>query len=73
MDRVRSNFGNRNFKIELEVKVSLMEKESFQLRRQLFDKLLIIKQLRTNSKINSFPSYVSTTINPITTHTNLNQ
>ena len=67
MDHVMFNFGNINYKTELEVKASLMEKESFELRGRLIDNLVIIKQLRTNSKSNPFPTYVSTTTNPITT------
>ena len=39
------NFENNNYKAELEVKVSLLEKENFELRCQLTDKVLIIKQL----------------------------
>ena len=45
MDHVIANFGNNNYITELEVKVSLLEKENFELRGQLTDKLLIIKQL----------------------------
>ena len=37
-----SNFGNINDKTKLEVKVSLLEKDNFDLRGQLIDKLLII-------------------------------
>ena len=37
-----SNFGNINYKNKLEVKVSLLEKDNFDLRGQLIDKLLII-------------------------------
>ena len=48
------------------MKVSLLEKENFELRGQLIDKLLIIKQLRTNSKSNPFPTDTSTTTNTIT-------
>ena len=55
MDHVMSNFGNINYKTELEMKVSLLEKENFELRGQLIDKLLIIKQLKTGSKSNLFP------------------
>ena len=66
MDHVISNFGNINYKTELEVKVSLLEKENFELRGQLIYKLLIIKQLKTNSKSNPFPNDVSTTSNTIT-------
>ena len=42
MDHVMSNFGNINYKAELEVKVSLLETENFELRGQLMDKLLKI-------------------------------
>ena len=44
MDHVMSNFGNINYKTELEVKVSLLEKENFELRGQLIAKLLLIKR-----------------------------
>ena len=47
--------------------VSLLERENFELRGQLIDKLLIIKQLKTNSKSNPFPTDISTTTNKITT------
>ena len=50
-----SNFGNINYKTELEMKVSLLENENFELRGQLIDKLLIIKQLKTDSKRNRSP------------------
>ena len=40
-----SNFGNINYKTELEMTGSLLEKENFELRGQLIDKLLIITQL----------------------------
>ena len=46
--------------------VSLLERENFELRGQLIDKLLIIKQLKTNSKSNPFPTDISTTKNVIT-------
>ena len=45
MDHVMSDFENNNYKTELEMKVSLLEKENFELRGQITDKLLIIKQL----------------------------
>ena len=48
------------------MKVSVLEKENFELRIQLIDKLLIIKQLKTNSKSNPFPTDVSATTNTIT-------
>ena len=57
-----SNFGNINYKTELEMKVSLLENENFELRGQLIDKLLIIKQLKTDSN----PTDISTTTNTIT-------
>ena len=63
MDHVMSNFGNINCKAELEMKASFLEKENFELRDQLIDKLLIIKQLKTDL----FPTDVSTTTNTITT------
>ena len=66
MYHVMSNFGNINYKTELETKVSLFEKENFELRGQLVDILLIIKQLKTDSKSNPFPSDISTTTNRIT-------
>ena len=62
-----SNFGSNNYKTELEVKVSLLEKENFELRGQLIDKLLIIKQLKTNLKSYPFTTDASTTTNTITT------
>ena len=51
MDHVMSNFGNNYNKTEIELKVSLLEKENVELRGQLIYKLLIMKQLKTNSKI----------------------
>ena len=57
-----SNFGNINYKTELEMKVSLFEKENFELR----DQLLIIKQLKTGSKIICSPADISTATNTIT-------
>ena len=65
MDHVMSNFGNINYKTELEMKVSLLENENFELRGQLIDKLLIIKQLKSDSKGNPFPTDISTTTNTI--------
>ena len=67
MDHVMYNFGNINYKTKLEVKVSLMERENFELKGQLIDKMLAIKQLKTNSKSNPLPPDVSTATNPITT------
>ena len=67
MGHVMSNFGNINYKTELEMKVALQEKENFELRAELIDKLLIIKQLATNSKSNPLPNDVSSTTNTITT------
>ena len=67
MDQVMSNFGNINYKPELDVKVFLLKKENLELRGQLIHKLLIIKQLKINSKSNLFPTDVSTTRNTITT------
>ena len=32
MDNVMSNFGNINYKAELEMEVSLLEKENYELR-----------------------------------------
>ena len=66
MDHVMSNFGNINNKTELEMKVSLLEKENFELRDQLINKLLIIKELKTDSKSNPSPTHISTTTNTIT-------
>ena len=37
MDHVMANFGNINYKTELEMKVSLLEKENFELRGQLIN------------------------------------
>ena len=67
-----SNFGNINYKAELEVKVSLLETENFELRGQLMDKLLIIKQSKTNSRSNPFPNNVSTTTTMVTTSAQTN-
>ena len=67
MDHVMSNFGNINYKTESEMKVSLLEKENLELRAELTDKLLIIKQLTTDSKSNPLPTDVSSTTNTITT------
>ena len=61
MGHVMCKFGNINHKTELEVKVSLLEKEYFELRVQLVDQLLIIKHLKTNSKSNPFTTDASTT------------
>ena len=74
MDHVMSNFGDINNKTELEMKVSLLEKENFQLRDQLINKLLIIKELKADSKSNPSPTDISTTTNTITkpAHTNDN-
>ena len=72
MYHVMSNFGNINYKTELEMKVSLLEKENCELRDQLIDKLLIIKQLKTNSISNLFPIDVSTAINMIYTAAQIN-
>ena len=76
MDHVMPNFGNINYKTELEMKVSLLEKENFELRGQLIDKLLIIKQLKTDSKSNPFLTNISTTTNtitkPVQTNDNIN-
>ena len=66
MDHVMSNFGNINNKTELEMKVSLLEKKNFELRDQLINKLLIIKELKTDSKSNPSPTDISTTTNTIT-------
>ena len=62
-----SNFGNINYKTGLEMKVSLLEKENFELGGQLIDKLPIIKQLKTDSKINPLPTAFSITTNTSTT------
>ena len=67
-----SNFGNINYKAELELKVFLLEMENFELGAQLIDKMLIIKQLKTNSKCNLFTTDASTTTNPITTPSKTN-
>ena len=72
-----SNFGNNYNKTEIELKVSLLEKENVELRGQLIYKLLIMKQLKTNSKITysllmlllhqSRPMITSTTVMTIIT------
>ena len=67
MDHIISNFGNINYKTELELKVSLLEKENFELRGQIIDKMLITKQLRTNSK--SYPFTTDTSTLPTNTIT----
>ena len=67
MDHIMSNFGSINYKTELELKVSLLEKQNFELRDQLIAKILIIKQLKTNSKSYSFTADGSATTNTITT------
>ena len=67
MDHVMPNFGNIYYKTELEMKVSSLEKENFELRGQLIDKVVIIKQLKTDSKSNPFPTEISTTTNTIIT------
>ena len=67
MDHVMLNFGNIYYKTELEMKVSSLEKENFELRGQLIDKVVIIKQLKTDSKSNPFPTEISTTTNTIIT------
>ena len=64
MDHLTSNFENINYKTELEVKVSLLEKENFELKGQLIDKLLIIKQLKTSQKTPSPRSCVRTSWMP---------
>ena len=61
------NFGNIDYKTELELKVSLLEKEHFEQRDQVIAIILIIKQLRTNSKSYPFTTIASTTTNTITT------
>ena len=38
-----SNFGNTNYKTELQLKVSLLEMKNFELGDQLIDKMLMIK------------------------------
>ena len=67
-----SNFGNIDHKTELEMKVSLLEKENFELGGQLVDKPLIIKQLKIDSKSNPFPTDISTTTNTTTKPTQTN-
>ena len=67
-----SNFGNIDHKTELEMKVSLLEKENFELGGQLIDKPLIIKQLKIDSKSNPFPTDISTTTNTTTKPTQTN-
>ena len=76
MDHVMFNFGNINNKTELEMKVFLLEKENFELRDQLINKLLIIKELKTDSKSNPSLTDISTTTNtiskPAQTNNNIN-
>ena len=72
MDHVMSNLGNINHKTELEMKVSLLEKENFELGGQLIHKPLIIKQLKIDSKSNPFPTDISTTTNTTTKPTQTN-
>ena len=67
-----SNFGNIDHKTELEMKVSLLEKDNFELGGQLIDKPLIIKQLKIDSKSNPFPTDNSTTTNTTTKPTQTN-
>ena len=63
MDHVISNFENNNYKSELEVKVSLLEKQNFGLRVQLIDKMVI----KTNSKSYQFTTDAFRTTIKITT------
>ena len=72
IDHVMSNFGNIDHKTELEMKVSLLEKENFELGGQLIHKPLIIKQLKIDSKSNPFPTDISTTTNTTTKPTQTN-
>ena len=44
------DFGNNNYKTEEKNKVSLLEKENFELRDQLIHELLIIKQKLVTQK-----------------------
>ena len=67
MDHIMFNFGNIDYKTELELKVSLLEKEHFEQRDQVIAIILIIKQLRTTSKSYPFTTIASTTTNTITT------
>ena len=67
MDHSLSNFENINYKTELELKVSLLEEENFELRGQITNKMLIIKQLKSNSKSYPITTDASTTTNTITT------
>ena len=67
MDHSLSNFENINYKTELELKVSLLEEENFELRGQITNKMLIIKQLKWNSKSYPITTDASTTTNTITT------
>ena len=63
MDHVISNFENSNCKSELEVKMSLLEKQNFGLRVQLIDKMVI----KTNSKSYQFTTDAFRTTIKITT------
>ena len=48
-------------------KASLLKKENFEVTDRLIDKILIIKQLETNSKNYPFTTDASTVTNTITT------
>ena len=63
MEHVISNFENSNCKSELEVKMSLLEKQNFGLRVQLIDKMVI----KTNSKSYQFTTDAFRTRIKITT------
>ena len=72
MDHVMSNFGSIKYEAKLAVKVSLLETENFELRCQLVDKLLMIKQSKTQIQENLFPTNVSTTTNKVITSAQTN-
>ena len=58
------------------MKVSLLEKENFELRGPVIDKMLIIIQSKTDSKSDPFPTDISTTTStnakPAQTNDNIN-
>ena len=67
MDHIMINFGNFTYKTELELNVPLLEKENFEPRGQLIGNMLIIKQLKTDSKSYPLTTDASATTNTINT------
>ena len=47
-DKILANFKNSNLQIELKIKISFLDKESFDLRNQQTDKHVTIHKLKTN-------------------------